>query len=91
MSSGLPIIASDVGGIPELIEHQTNGFLIAPGDIEAMANAIDTMVDSRALREQFSAANRVKILNHFTWEHITSAYEQQYDSAVTPMLQNEPG
>ena len=90
MSCGLPIIASDIGGIPELVEHDINGLLISPGDIPALAKAINRMAESKSLRARFSGASRAKILDQFTWEHITTAYEQQYDSDVTGAHRDKP-
>jgi glycosyltransferase involved in cell wall biosynthesis len=74
MSSGLPIIASDVGGIPELVEDNVNGLLFPVGDINALSSAINTMCADDAGRIKYSHNNREKILDKFTWEHISTQY-----------------
>lgn len=74
MASGLPIIASDVGGIPELIEDNINGILFPPGDIDALRTAMVAMCVNTKLRSKFSENNRMKILDKFTWEHICAQY-----------------
>lgn len=74
MSAGLPIIASDVGGIPELVEDNVNGILFPVGDVAALSSAINTMCIDEGGRVKYSENNRAKILDAFTWEHISAQY-----------------
>ncbi len=74
MASGLPIIASDVGGIPELVEDNINGILFPPSNIDALSSAIVTMCEQTQLRLKFSENNRMKILDKYTWEQISTQY-----------------
>lgn len=94
MASGLPIVATDVGGIPELVEPDENGFLVPPGDVPALADAITRMAVP-TVRARFAEANRAKILAGFTWERIGEQYLQQCfsASAIDPgsPLYPEPG
>lgn len=57
---GLPVVASDVGGIPEFIEDGVNGFLVAAGDADAMFNRIEHILIDAAMRASMAAANREK-------------------------------
>ena len=50
MASGVPVVASRVGGIPELIQHEQTGLLIEPGNIEEMASAIQRLIDAPELQ-----------------------------------------
>ena len=52
MASGLPIVATDVGGIPEMVTHGVNGFLVPTGAPGALASALRRLVDDKALRER---------------------------------------
>jgi len=74
MSCGLPIIASDVGGIPELVEDNVNGILFPVGDIVSLTSAINVMCMDKDMRLKYSNNNRAKILDKFTWEHICAQY-----------------
>ncbi len=52
MSYSLPIISTNVGGIPEIIKNGVNGILIEPGDIDALFNAIKEFIENKEYREQ---------------------------------------
>lgn len=54
MSYGIPAVTSDVGGIPRLIKHGENGYLIKPGDIEALKKYLFKLISNEALRQKFS-------------------------------------
>jgi glycosyltransferase involved in cell wall biosynthesis len=51
-----PVLASRVGGIPDLIEHDRNGLLVEPGDAEALADALVRVLTDRSLAERLSAS-----------------------------------
>lgn len=56
MASGVPVVASDVGGIPELVVNEETGLLVEPGDSEALAGAITRLIEDGDLRRRFAAA-----------------------------------
>ena len=51
MKFGTAVIASDVGGVPEMIQHEHNGLLVDQNDVSSVAGALARMVKDRALRE----------------------------------------
>ena len=67
MSFGLPIIATNVGGIPELVEEDENGLLVPPGDVGALAEAIDKLASDARLRERFGRNSYEKSKKLNTW------------------------
>jgi glycosyltransferase involved in cell wall biosynthesis len=68
MAYGLPIISTKVGGIPELIEDGVNGFLVDPGDADALAEKIEILMGNKKLREIMGKNNREKIKNKYSMD-----------------------
>lgn len=64
MAAGLPIVSTTVGGIPDLIEDGVEGYLIAPGDVEALADRIARLVNNPAERLRMGERARVKALDY---------------------------
>jgi glycosyltransferase involved in cell wall biosynthesis len=58
MATGLPVVIGAVGGIPELFEHGETGFLVQPGNTEALASALDPLIADKALRLRVGRAAR---------------------------------
>jgi glycosyltransferase involved in cell wall biosynthesis len=65
MSSGLPVVASPVGGIPEIVENEQTGLLVTPRDASALADALQRLVGDNALRERLGRAAREKVVRDF--------------------------
>lgn len=65
LSCETPLIATNVGGVPELVDHRIDGYLVSPHDPQALADAIRYVANSPMLAMQFSACSRVKIERHF--------------------------
>jgi glycosyltransferase involved in cell wall biosynthesis len=61
MGAGLPVVVTPVGAVPEVVQDGRNGFLIAPGDYEALANRIVRLLDDAELRAGMSRANIERI------------------------------
>lgn len=66
MSWGLPVIATPVGGVPQVVEHGVNGLLVTPGDIEGLAAALARLLSEPPLRESLGAAARLTIETRFS-------------------------
>jgi glycosyltransferase involved in cell wall biosynthesis len=62
MASGVPVIATRTGGIPELVEHNQTGLLVTPGRSDELAAALCELLPNATLRRQFGAAGRAKAL-----------------------------
>jgi glycosyltransferase involved in cell wall biosynthesis len=60
MAAGLPVIATHVGGIPELIEDGVEGYLIAPGDVEALADRITRLIRDPSERRRMGERGQSK-------------------------------
>lgn len=78
LASGLPVVASDVGGIPELVRHGVHGTLVPAGDHEALANAIQRLGDDRPLRAKMATVNRAHAEATLSWAGMTRRYLTLY-------------
>lgn len=56
LAAGRPVVASRVGGIPEVVEHGTNGLLVEPGDVDELAAALTRLLTDHPLRARMAAA-----------------------------------
>jgi glycosyltransferase involved in cell wall biosynthesis len=66
MASGLPIVSTNVGAIPEFIEEEENGFLVKPGDIKGIVYKIETLLNDKILREKIGNNNIKKVRENFS-------------------------
>jgi glycosyltransferase involved in cell wall biosynthesis len=66
MSSGLPLIVSNLQGLAETIEHNINGFHIEPGDFKTLAKYIMALIADDKMASQFSKASRSRAESHFS-------------------------
>lgn len=79
MAAGLPVVASDIDGVNELVEQKKNGLLFAYGMIEDLANCIRELVEKPALRSQMGdAAKRTIEDRGLIWTKTASAYSKLY-------------
>ena len=82
MASGLPVIASRVGGNPELVEDGDTGLLFEEGSVDDLAAAMGRYVDSAALRRKHGDAGRRRVLERFSLEAMVSNYLHVYDELM---------
>jgi len=82
MAHGLPIVASRVGGIPEIIETSDHGLLVPPGDSEALAEAIRSLIDDPVLRRNLSIAARARVNTEFSIANTLENYDRLYRNAL---------
>ena len=69
MASGTPVIASRIGGLPEVVEDGETGFLVPPGDETALRERIETLLGDPARAARLGARARERVLARWTWEH----------------------
>ena len=65
MASGLPVVASRISGIPELVEDGVSGLLVPPGDVDALTDALARLQSDNSLRESLARAGRAKVEAEF--------------------------
>lgn len=86
MASGTPVVASRIGGVPEIVEDGVTGLLVEPGDVQALSDAVARLLGDRALAERMGQAGRAAVLERFNWEHCAdrcvAAYEELESGAL---------
>ncbi len=82
MGAGLPIIATQVGGTPELIEHGQNGLLTQSDDPAELAATILQLFHNPQRRDAFSAASLRRVQERFSWPRAAKRYEAIFRGAV---------
>jgi sugar transferase (PEP-CTERM/EpsH1 system associated) len=78
MATGLPVVASRVGGVPQLVLEDQTGLLTAPGNPEALADALAAYIGDAALRGRHGAAGRARVEAHYSVGATVAAYEALY-------------
>ena len=82
MAAGLPVIASDVGGIPEVIQDGVDGLLVAPGAVPALVRAIAKLLAQPALRESMGKAAQRKVARHYASERVMERIDAVYREII---------
>jgi len=76
----VPVIATNVGGNPELVVHQETGILVPPEDPEKLTIAINNLLDNEESRRNF-ADNAFEFINkNFSWDVLLEKYTNLYES-----------
>jgi glycosyltransferase involved in cell wall biosynthesis len=78
MSLGVPVIATRVGGLPEVVSHDHGGYLVEPDDVQGFASYLIQLLTEEALRKRQGQLGRERYLQHFT----ASRMAQQYASCI---------
>lgn len=74
MASGLPVIASQIAGSEELVVPGETGLLVPSEDIDALREALQTLLPDAARRKMMGAASRQRVEQHFTWKQAAEQY-----------------
>lgn len=85
MGTGLPIVASRVEGIDELVEHNFNGALFDPGDVDTLAECIIKLINAGEARIKMGNASveKLKRNERYNWKNIADAYLSLYNQILT--------
>ena len=81
MSYSLPIISTNVGGIPEILKHGVNGYLIHPGNKNEIEESINNLISDKGLREKMGRASRYMVK-----EHLPEYVEKQLSNLYNKLL-----
>jgi glycosyltransferase involved in cell wall biosynthesis len=79
MASGTPVVASRIGGLPEVIEDGQTGFLVPAGDVNALHDRLDQILHDPGLARRLGANARAVVLERFTWAKVAERCLAAYD------------
>ena len=81
MAMAKPVIATRVGGVPELVRHDETGLLVPPRDVRSLAQAIFDLLKDQARRERLARAGQRLIFEEFSADRMAQAYQEVYEEA----------
>lgn len=70
MRAGLPVVATNVAGVPEAVAEGATGYLLPPRDVVAVSEKLRLLIESPTKRLEMGAAGRARFLSEFTFEHM---------------------
>lgn len=82
MAAGVPVVATRVGGTPEVVEHGVTGLLVPAANATALATAILAILNDDALAERMGRAARSRAVHEFNVGKMAASYEALYEEAV---------
>ena len=82
MAHGLPVVASNVGGLPELVEDGSTGMLVPPADASALANAVRILAGDARRRREMGFAGWHRAQEHFSIDRMVAQTAAIYDSLL---------
>lgn len=83
MATGLPVVATNVGGNTELVRNGETGYLVPPANPHAMADALEQCINSSQNRQLQGLAGRKRAERQFALSRMVNHYTQMYDSALS--------
>ncbi len=78
MNYSVPVVASEIGGITDIVQHERTGLLVPPGDETALAAALTRLLTDRALSNTLGTAGLRALRGSFSWERIVDRWEAVY-------------
>jgi glycosyltransferase involved in cell wall biosynthesis len=84
MNHGTPVVASRIGGIPDIVEDGVSGLLVPPADVDALAAAVRRVLSDPALARRLGEGGRRRLHERFSWRAIVQRWLDLYASVAMP-------
>jgi len=82
MALGKPVVATDVGGVYEIVLHNKTGFLVPPRNPQMLADAIIEFLDNKAKAKKMGKTGRELITKNFSLKQMVAQYEKVYENVI---------
>lgn len=82
MAAGLPVVATKVGGVPDVVNDPSLGTLVEPGDPHAIATGVRDLLSNQSRREQIGSNARTRVEDHFSAAAMARRYAELYQEAL---------
>jgi L-malate glycosyltransferase len=80
---GVPVVASRIGGLPEVVKEGASGLLVPPNDVHALADALALLMDDTSRRARMGLAARAFVRNQYEWNATAAIMEELYERVVS--------
>lgn len=84
MAAAIPVVATDIGGIPEAVIDGVTGILVSPGDADALADAITKLIQNKSMARKMGEQGRQRVEEHFSVEKMVEGMYDLYISLLSP-------
>lgn len=82
MACGTPVVVSDVGGLPEVVQNNVSGMVVKSESIDAAVEAIQELIDNKSLREKYSKNGRIRVKEKYDWEKNVDLMLENYSDLL---------
>jgi len=82
LASGTPVVANRVGGVPDVVRHGMDGFLVEPGEVEEAARRVAELAQDAALRARLGESGRERVLRRYSVERLVDDVDRLYRSLL---------
>jgi glycosyltransferase involved in cell wall biosynthesis len=82
LAAGKPVVATRVGGVPDVVRDEIDGFLVEPGDVEALADRLARLARDPALRERMGQSGRARVLPRYAVERLIDDVDRLYQALL---------
>ena len=86
----VPVVATEVGGLPEVVRDGETGFLLPLGDVEGMARAGDRLLRDEEMRTRFGERAQADAFERFAMDRVVARYREVYQAAIAGSRSTEP-
>ena len=81
MATGLPVVSTNRGGIPEVVRHGKTGYLVRKSNSKTMAKYVNRLLNNRKLNKRMGLRGRKLVLKKFTWKRVANQIHSIYNKA----------